>query len=236
MSNPIAYDAYEELADSYAAKVETKPHNAHYDKPAVLSLLPDVEGKDLLDAGCGSGAYSKIMLQRGAKVTGIDMSPSMLKHAKGSIGDKAKFYEADLSKPLDFLGDESFDVIISPLVLAYIEDLYAVFRELNRVLRHGGTFVFSIPHPFFDYQYFKGSKYFEIEKVFCEWGGFGKKVNMPGYRYPLGYVINSLIHSGFSLDYLLEPKPDAMFKEIDPEHYEELMEFPAFICIRAIKK
>ena len=50
---PIALDAYETLAEAYAAVVDTKPHNAYYERPATLSLLPEVRGKRVLDAGCG---------------------------------------------------------------------------------------------------------------------------------------------------------------------------------------
>jgi hypothetical protein len=47
----IAYDAYERLADTYAEMIDTKPHNAYLERPATLSLLPDVKGKRVLDAG-----------------------------------------------------------------------------------------------------------------------------------------------------------------------------------------
>ena len=52
---PIAREAYGRLADAYAARLVTKAHNAFYDRPAVLSLLPPVQGKRVLDAGCGPG-------------------------------------------------------------------------------------------------------------------------------------------------------------------------------------
>ena len=55
---PIAQEAFERLADAYAARVDTKAHNAFYDRPAVLSLLPPLEGKRVLDAGCGPGVYA----------------------------------------------------------------------------------------------------------------------------------------------------------------------------------
>jgi 2-polyprenyl-6-hydroxyphenyl methylase/3-demethylubiquinone-9 3-methyltransferase len=50
---PIALEAYEALAESYAARVDTKPHTACYDRPATLSLPPRVDGSRVLDAGCG---------------------------------------------------------------------------------------------------------------------------------------------------------------------------------------
>ena len=50
---PIALEAYNRLADAYAAKVDAPPHNAFYSCPAMLSMLPPVEGKRVLDAACG---------------------------------------------------------------------------------------------------------------------------------------------------------------------------------------
>ncbi len=53
MEKAIANSVYDKLAKSYNEKIDTKPHNAHYDRPAVQSLVPDVENKTVLDAGCG---------------------------------------------------------------------------------------------------------------------------------------------------------------------------------------
>jgi len=65
---PIAVDAYEILAEAYASVVETKPHNPYYERPATLSLLPEIKGKRVLDAACGPGIYSEWLLSRGAAV------------------------------------------------------------------------------------------------------------------------------------------------------------------------
>ena len=54
---PIALEAYEVLAERYAAIVDSKGENAYVERPATLSLLPDVKGKRILDAGCGPGSY-----------------------------------------------------------------------------------------------------------------------------------------------------------------------------------
>jgi ubiquinone/menaquinone biosynthesis C-methylase UbiE len=59
---PIALDAYETLAAAYAAVIDTKPHNAYYERPATLSLMPEVKGKRVLDAGCGTGVYSEWLI------------------------------------------------------------------------------------------------------------------------------------------------------------------------------
>ena len=147
---PIARDAYDELAAAYAAAVDTKPHNAYYERPATLSLLPEVSGRRVLDAGCGSGVYSEWLLAHGAEVVGIDASPRMVDFARERTGGKATCHVADLGAPLPFLERESFDIVVSPLVLEYIADWRAVFAEFHRILRPAGHVVFSVTHPAFD--------------------------------------------------------------------------------------
>lgn len=233
---PIAFEAYETLAESYAAAVETKPHNAYYDRPSTLSLLPEIEGKKILDAGCGPGIYSELLVKNGASITAIDASPKMVELAKRRLGATADVRQADLSKPLEFLESESFDVVLSPLVLDYVENWRAAFGEFYRVLRTGGHFVFSVQHPFFEYIYFKAENYFKTERVSCRWRGFaGVEVEMPSYRRPLGELLNPLLETGFRVERIVEPLPTDEFKAADPKHYEELSRFPAFICIRARK-
>lgn len=233
---PIALDAYETLAEAYAAAVETKPHNALYERPATLSLLPELSGKRVLDAGCGPGIYSEQLIKNGADVTAIDASPKMIELAKQKLGNSAEVRLGDLSKPLDFLENSSFDIILSPLVLDYIEDWRGTFAEFYRLLRPSGRFIFSIHHPFFEYIYYKIENYFETEIVSCQWHGFkGVRVEMPSFRRPLNELINPLLETGFQLEKIIEPLPTDEFKEADPKHFEELSKFPAFLCVRARK-
>ena len=100
---PVALDAWESLANEYAERIEAAPYNAYIERPAMLSLLPDVKGKHVLDAGCGSGFYSEILLNRGAIVTAIDVSPKMIQHAQQRLGKRARIRLADLENPLDSL-------------------------------------------------------------------------------------------------------------------------------------
>ena len=233
---PISLEAYETLAEAYAAAVETKPHNALYERPATLSLLPDVRGRRVLDAGCGPGIYAEILIDRGASVLGIDASPNMIELARKRLGNRAEFRLADLSKSFDFLDDGSFDIVLSPLVIDYVEDWDVLFREFHRVLRPGGHFVFSIHHPFFEYIYYKVENYFEKAIVSVRWKGFpGVEVDMLSYRRPLQDVLNPLAAAGFRLERILEPLPTPEFEKADPKHYEELSRFPAFMCVSATK-
>ena len=232
---PIALEAYEALAEAYAALIDTKPHNAYYERPATLSLLPDVHGKQVLDAGCGPGAYAEWLIRHGADVVAFDVSPTMVQLAKKRLGTSAQVLEWNLEEPLRFVGDESFDIVLSALALDYVEDWAAVFQEFYRVLRRPGHLVFSIGHPFAEFLLHKSENYFETECVELVWKGFGKEVVVPSYRRPLQAVLNPLIEAGFTLEKILEPTPTEEFKQHEPEEYEELVRNPGFLCIRARK-
>ena len=235
-TKPMAYEAYEKLADHYAARVDTKPHNAYYDRPAMLSLLPDVSGRQVLDVGCGPGAYTEELIDRGATVTGVDMSPRMLELARRRVGDDIKLVEADINQPLKMFDDEEFEVINAPLCLEYILDWLALFKEFHRILKPNGVFLFSCGHPSFDAEYFKTGRYFMIEPVECVWRGFGLDVSMPSYRRSIEEVLMPVINANLTIERILEPLPTEKFKKVDPIRYAKLMRRPNFICVRARKK
>lgn len=233
---PVALDAYETLAESYAARIDTKPHNAYYERPATLSLLPPVKGKRVLDAGCGPGVYAEWLAEHGAEVVAFDVSKKMIQLAKERLGTKATILQADLDQPLDFLADFSFDIVLSALALDYIRDWDKVFREFYRVLRQPGHLVFSVSHPFAEFMLHGTGNYFKTELVDYEWTGFGIPVRMPYYRRPLGALINQLLEAGFVLERILEPTPTEQFKQEKPQDYEELSRRPGFLCMRAVKQ
>ncbi len=234
--SPLARDAYETLADSYAERVGAKPHNAFYDRPAVLSLLPELGGKRILEAGCGPGVYLEELIVRGAsQPVGIDASPKMIAHARARLGDRAKLHVLNLEEGLPSFDEGSFDLVLSPLVLDYIKDWRRLFAEFHRVLSSGGMFVFSVEHPSSDYRLRTGESYFETGVTELEWKGFAKPVVVPSIRRPLQGMINPIIETGFILDKVLEPQPTKDFREADPDEYNHLMCHPGFICFRAVK-
>jgi len=239
---PIALDAYEALAERFAATIETTPYNAYLERPATLSLLPDVKGKHILDAGCGPGLYAEILLDRGAMVTAIDVSPTMVYFAKQRLGNRATICQANLEEPLDFMVDNSVDLVLSALVLDYVKDWTPLFIEFSRILRDGGYFIFSTEHPFSKFAYKEHPKreilsenYFEKEYVEYLWSGFEKPVLVPSYRRPLSTFFDCLDSAGFCFEKLVESRPTEDFKRHAPQSYEKTSRNPSFLCIRARK-
>ncbi len=236
MSKEKIIAAYEALADQYDKLIDHKPHNAYYDRPNTLGLMPPVQGKKILDAACGPGKYAEILLADGAELTGFDISPRMVALARERNGNQGTFYVQDMSQPLARCQDGEFDFVVCALAMHYLEDWNPTLREFHRVLKPGGALILSIEHPFFNYTYFQSERYFDIEPVQATWTGFGIPVEVNCYRRPLESCLMPLLNSGFQLDRLLEPKPVPEFEKFDPKHYKELNDFPAFLCLRAIRR
>ncbi|MFD2033978.1 class I SAM-dependent methyltransferase [Belliella marina] len=228
--------AYELIADKYDELIDHKPHNAYYDRPNTLALLPDVRGKIILDAACGPGKYAEILIGKGAIVKGFDISPKMVELAINRNKDKGEFFVHDLSLNFSMIEDNSCDIVLCALAMHYIEDWTNTIKEFYRVLKNTGILVISIEHPFFEYNFFKSKEYFGIENVKCTWKSFGRPVEVNSFRRPLYECIAPLTDNGFYIDKLVEPKPTVEFEQLDPKHFKELNEFPAFMCIRAVKK
>jgi ubiquinone/menaquinone biosynthesis C-methylase UbiE len=226
-------DAYNELAASYAAMIDTKPHNAYYDRPVVQSLVGDIRGARVLEAGCGTGVYTEWLIGKGASIVGIDANENMMRFAQERNKSGAEFVLANLEEPLVFLKDGEFDGIVSALTITYLRDLRSVFSEFGRVLKPGGWFVLSTEHPFFSYRYHKIEDYYATKEVSCVWRGFEKRVTMKSYHHSLSAITEALSGNGFVMERIVEPKPLDEFKDKDPENYEEIMKFPLFIFLRA---
>jgi malonyl-CoA O-methyltransferase len=112
----------------------------------IIKLLPDLAGKAVLDAGCGTGKFCSYAENKGAlQILGIDQSPNMIDKARASC-QAAKFICSDLAHiPLE---KNSFDVIIAALVFGHIENMPPVLEKLLYALKTGGVLIISDFHPF----------------------------------------------------------------------------------------
>ncbi len=205
--------------------------NAHYERPAMLSLFPALVGKQVLDVGCGAGWYSDYLLSLGAQVTAFDLNQDFVQHTQSRVGQRATVLQADLAQPLDFAQTSSFDLVLCPLVLHYLKDWQAAFAELHRVLKPQGILLFSTHHPFSDWQTFQTEDYFSVDLLEDEWD-IGK---VQFYRRPLTQISQDLQAAGFLIDRILEPQPTESFRQARPDWYERLMKSPWFLLIRAKK-
>jgi len=234
---PIAYDAYERLADAYAEMIESKPHNAYLERPATLSLLPDVKGRRVLDAGCGPGLYADLLVQRGAEVVAVDASPRMLEHARRRLGGRVTIMLHDIREPLGFLGDDSVDLVLASLVMDYIMDWVPVFKEFKRVLKGDGVLVFSVGHPAINFILKEGMEdYFGVHRMEMLWTGFGVDVLMPSIHRPIEAMVEPLHEAGFLVERMIEAKPTEDYRRVDPEGYVKVSKRPTFLSIRAVPK
>ncbi len=226
--------AFNTLSASYEHEAEAyNAYNADYERPAMINMLPDrLEGLKVLDAGCAAGWYTDYLLRQGAIPTAIDLSPDMAEAAKRRTQNRADVLCMDLSGALPF-EDDAFDIVLSSLTLHYLEDWQATFLEFVRILKPGGTFLYSVHHPFSDISLSENKQYFETELLTDHWQRGEKSIEVLFYRRPLQHIVNTTVRF-FHLDRLVEPAPTDNFKKKLPESYERLMQKPNFLIVKAV--
>lgn len=116
-----------------------------------LRLLGNLEGKRVLDLGCGAGNASVAFAKAGAKVIAVDPSADQLELARQAAEAADVRLELQQSGPaeLAFVRADGIDVVYSAYALAEVTDLDRVFRQVHRVLKQECPLVFSLPHPIF---------------------------------------------------------------------------------------
>jgi len=108
-----------------------------------LGVLPDVSGKDVIELGCGTAYFGAWLARRGARVTGVDLTPAQLETARRmsrETGIELELIEANAEEvPLP---DGSFDLALSEYGASIWCDPYKWIPEAARLLRRGGELVF----------------------------------------------------------------------------------------------
>ena len=204
-------------------------------------LFPTLEGKTVLDLGCGYGWHCKFAVEQGAReVLGIDLSQKMIEEAKRRNDGEGILYRVCGIEEYEY-PEAAWDCVISNLALHYIEDLNAIFEKVHRTLKKDGIFLFNIEHPVFtagvgqDWAYGKDGTplYWPIDQYF-----------MPGERithflgcevrkqhHTLTQILMGLLRSGFVLEAVEEAKPSAEMLDI-PGMRDELRR-PMMLLVRA---
>lgn len=160
----------------------------------VEQLLGGVEGNDVLDVGCGTGRWLKLLAPRGPRrLIGIDNSSAMLDRAQTKLGGAADIQLGDCcALPIP---TSSVDVVIASFVLSYLESLEDFAAELRRVTRLGGRVFLTDLHP--------GTA------SSCGWKrGFSSKdgsVELHTHYRTLPEIVDGFGSAGFRVKCILEP-------------------------------
>lgn len=116
--------------------------------PGAWRLLGLKKGGRLLDLACGQGVFSRYARTKGVRVTGVDISSELIRHAVGRSGAGTKYLTADAGDP-EILHGEKFDGIACLLAIQNIENIIPVFKNARRLLKPDGCFVLVLTHPCF---------------------------------------------------------------------------------------
>lgn len=217
-------------------------NNEYIDIPTTFSLLPkNLKGSKVLDAGCGSGLYANKLAKKGAKVFGIDISTEMIKIAKEETPKKLgiEYVVSNLEK-IKFKNN-SFDIIICSYVLENIISIDKVFKEFYRILKKNGYCIFSMSHPLKAQSIsttIKGKKVRIIENYFekgIRYPNFGNGMIVPKFKRPFEEYAKAINKAGFLISNILEPRPLAIAKKIDPNGYESANRIPEIITVKIVK-
>lgn len=224
---------YEEFAEQYDRGSEANVYNTLLDRPAVQSKCPPLAGTRVLEAGCASGALTQWLVDQGpARVVALDASPTLVGLARERLGERAEVRVHDLHAPLDFLPDDSVDVVVSSLTLHYLEDWVPVLAEFRRVLAPGGAVVLSTHHPLNDFELSPSGNYFEVEELRDEWPSFGPPTPVVTFfRRPLGRMVADVHDAGLALRELYEPRADPARREEYGKRFDKLSRKPWFLVL-----
>src|SRR5690606_32254570 len=148
-----AYDVADHYDDAYFAdlseRYRTRNRFARRRIANVLSLLPPLAGRTLIDLGCGMGTFTIEAAKRDALAIGIDPAPAAVQAARfvaqAERADRAYFVRADAARlPL---GDGVADIVLAADLTEHLDDvtLARILREALRTLRPGGRLVLYTP-------------------------------------------------------------------------------------------
>jgi SAM-dependent methyltransferase len=197
---------------------------------STLRLLGHVEGKRVLELGCGAGHNAVALARRGAHVISVDPSPARLDQVRAACEREEVRVELHHGDPaeLAFLRADTVDLVVSVFALASVPDLDRVFRQAHRVLRPESHIVFSLPHPAFVLT--EGASYFERDPR--RWEAAGSEGEEQ--HRTVSEVVGGLTRANFRVDAFVEPAPTA--GQRSAFWVEAMQRAPATLFVRARKE
>jgi len=213
---------YDGVAEWYDRELATG-ERAAVPRDTVLRLLGNGRGR-LLDVGCGTGSHTVVLAEPGWDAVGVDISEDQLRLARERGVEVVQADASDL--PFE---DSSFDAVVSMWTHTDVEDFAALVREVGRVLRPDGPFVYVGAHPCFvgpHSRFISAEGVPELHPGYWQTGRYdeGPAISPHGLRakvgathLPLGQFVQSFLDAGFRL-----------------ERFEELKtrEYPSTVALR----
>lgn len=218
---------WDQAADAYA-QGQASGRDYYRDQffgPAQITACGDVRGCRLLDIGCGSGWFARAMAERGARVTGVDLSPRMIEYARRHEAESPLgigYHVLDAARIADSFPAGSFERATSCVALQDMPSPDVVLRAVHHALAPGGRLVASITHPFSDTPFrawerdAAGTKrwlcvdrYFEREVLEFQWQGWPYDFTTAGLHVPLETWFDWILSAGFVVRGVREPQPTA---------------------------
>jgi SAM-dependent methyltransferase len=225
-----------------ARRHRTSNPNDTMEKPVILELIGDFDNQRILDLGCGDATFGQQALAKGCQsYLGIEGSSNMVKIAQQVLaGTQGKVVQAAIEN-WEYPA-QSFDLVVSRLVLHYIKDIDVIFRKVYRTLAKNGRFVFSVEHPVITScdrgwqgigkrQDWLVDNYFDAGQRITSWMG-GQVLKY--HRTVENYFV-SLQRAGFFIERLREAEPQAEQFANDHETYQRRKRIPLFLIMAGQK-
>jgi ubiquinone/menaquinone biosynthesis C-methylase UbiE len=185
--------AYDEWAEHY----DDEDPSTMLDQPFLMSVIQPFEGCRILDLGCGTGRYLRLVGQ-GSYAVGVDLSRGMLTRARRqtSAAIAARWVQASV-ECLPFRA-QSFDRVVSGLVLDHVRELRLFFDGIARTLKPGGRAVVTAVHP--DMQRLTGPT--------VRFTAAGREYHTQGTIHEIREILAAVTQSDLSVEQLQEPPVD----------------------------
>lgn len=258
-SNPKANQdtSWGGVADWYDKHLEggEDTYHAQVVFPNLIRLLGDVKEKHVLDLACGQGIFSRLLKQGKAEVTGVDIARELIDIAekKNRTEHISIRYFATPSDDLYMIKNKTQDVVVCILALQNIEKLQDTLKEVSRILKKGGKFLFVLNHPCFRIpkvsswgydehtktQYRRLDEYMSESKVKIDMtpGTEKNKKYTVSFHRPLQVYIKALAKHGFAITKLEEWQSHKESEKGPRQEAENKSrkEIPLFLCIEAVQ-
>jgi SAM-dependent methyltransferase len=219
----------------------------------LLSMAEPVEGKRVLDLGCGEGYFARHLKVRGASVViGVDQSAGMIELAQQQETAEPlgiDYYQGNATN-LAMIPENSFDMTIAVFLFNYltVEQTQACMKEVARVVRPGGRFLFAVPHPAFPYMrrpeppfFFStdGVGYFSGRDRHCSgriWKRDGTFLEVQLVHKALEDYFDALAMAGFnSMPRVRELRVTPDLVELDPKFFGPAVDTPLHMAIEVTR-